>query len=98
MTDTAHAALKHTPVCGPPEKKVPPPILNNHRGHPIYSLRHTPHHSGADGWYEFGGVLNFFLRPWRERYRWVYKPPRSLYTKLTHILIYFVATGIIGGK
>ena len=26
MTDTAHAALKHTPVCGPPEKKVPPPI------------------------------------------------------------------------
>ncbi len=26
MTDTAHAALKHTPVCGPPEKKVPPPL------------------------------------------------------------------------
>ena len=40
-------------------------------------------------------MLNFFLRPWRERYRWVYKPPRSLYTKLTPSFIYFVATVLI---
>ena len=80
------------------KKGTPPPILNNHRGHPIYSLRHTPHHSGADGWYEFGGVLNFFLRPWRERYKGVYKHPRALYTKQTPTLIYSLATVKLGGK
>ena len=33
-----------------------------------------------------------------ERYRGVYIPPRGLYTKFTHILIYSLATVVIGGK
>ena len=31
-------------------------------------------------------------------YRGVYKPPRALYTKPAHILIYSLATVVIGGK
>ena len=37
-------------------------------------------------------MLNYFLETWSGRYKGVYIPPRALYTKLTHSLIYFVAT------
>ena len=37
-------------------------------------------------------------KKWSGRWRWVYKPPRALYTKSTPTFIYFVVRGKLEEK